>query len=24
MDACKETREINFRILGKEINRGCW
>ena len=23
MDACKETREINFRILGKEINRGC-
>ena len=23
MDTCKETREINFRILGKEINRGC-
>ena len=22
MDACKETREVNFRILGKEINRG--
>lgn len=22
MDVCKETREVNFRILGKEINRG--
>ncbi|MBE6131305.1 MAG: ribonuclease R [Erysipelotrichaceae bacterium] len=22
MNVCKETREVNFRILGKEINRG--
>ena len=22
MDVCNETREVNFRILGKEINRG--
>lgn len=22
MSVCKETREVNFRILGKEINRG--